>query len=68
MQMDLVMKVNIDFLVQRAKKPTSNIPTKMFDPSKDRSWPKFLDQTLIWLKNFEFKGGYWMYKLKTPVH
>ena len=23
--------------VQRAKKPTSSIPTKMFDPSKERS-------------------------------
>jgi len=37
MSMDLGMKVNIDFLVHRAKKPTIDIPTKMFDPSKDTS-------------------------------
>ena len=28
------MKPNIDFFPPRAKKPTFNIPTKMFDPSK----------------------------------
>ena len=27
------MKPNIDFFLQRAKKPTSDIPRKMFDPS-----------------------------------
>ena len=47
--MDLAIKANIDFLFQELK-PTSNIPTKMSDPSKDRSRPKFLDKTLICFK------------------
>ena len=37
MSMALRMKVNIDFLVQKAKKQTFDIPTKIFDPSKDTS-------------------------------
>ena len=51
MSVDLGMKANIDFFVQRAKKPTLNIPTTMFDPSKDRSWSKFLENTMIVHKN-----------------
>ena len=47
MSVDFGMKASIDFFVLRAKKPTSNISTKMFDPSKDRYWPKFLENTMI---------------------
>ena len=28
--------------IWRAKKATSGVPTKMFDPSKERSWSGFL--------------------------
>ena len=44
------MKPSIDFFLQRTKKPTSNIPTKMFDPSNNE--PKFLENTIILYKTF----------------
>ena len=55
--MELRMKPNIDFFLLRAKKPTSDIPRKMFDPSKNRYWNKFLENTMIL-----YKDGYWIYK------
>ena len=33
--------------VWRAKKPTSGVPTKMFDPSKERSWSEFFDDLIL---------------------
>ena len=59
-------EANIDFFCWRAIKSTFNISTKMFDPSKDRSWPKVSEKTMI-LQDFEFKGSYGVYKLRPKV-
>ena len=37
--------------VWRAKKPTTGVPTKMFDPSKERSWSEFFDDMTVFKKN-----------------
>ena len=36
--------------VQRAKKPTSSVPTKMFDHSNERSWPKLFKNRVTFQK------------------
>ena len=45
------MKPNIDFF-PRAKKPTFHIPAKMFDPSKNRYWSEFLENTMKLYKTY----------------